>query len=49
MNFSICFSQVMSEVLTGIRVIKFYAWENNFTKKILGLRYDNSITSVMVA
>ena len=29
----------MSEVLTGIRVVKFYAWENNFIKKILGIRY----------
>jgi len=45
MNFSIFFSQVMSEVLTGIRVIKFYAWENNFTKKILGLRYDNEFNN----
>lgn len=29
----------MSEILTGIRVIKFYAWESNFIKKILQLRY----------
>ena len=30
--------QVMSEILTGIRVIKFYAWESNFIRKILQLR-----------
>ncbi len=31
--------QVMSEVLTGIRVIKFYCWERYFLERILGIRY----------
>ena len=30
--------QVMSEILRGIRVIKFYAWEGNFKEKINKLR-----------
>ena len=30
--------QVISEVLAGIRVIKFYAWEKHFSSKIFGLR-----------
>ena len=33
--------QLMSEILTGIRVIKFYAWENSFARKILRLRSAN--------
>ena len=42
-----CWSaQVMSEILTGIRVIKFYAWENNFIRKILQLRYSHLKTYV---
>ena len=36
----------MSEILTGIRVIKFYAWENNFIRKILQLRYSHLKTYV---
>lgn len=28
----------MNEILSGIRVIKFYAWEKNFAQRILGLR-----------
>ncbi|XP_064395751.1 ATP-binding cassette sub-family C member 10-like [Halichondria panicea] len=30
--------KVMSEVLTGIRVIKFYCWERYFLERILGIR-----------
>ncbi|CAI8012847.1 Multidrug resistance-associated protein 7, partial [Geodia barretti] len=30
--------KVISEVLTGIRVIKFYAWEKHFSSKIFELR-----------
>ena len=29
---------MMNEVLNGIRVIKFYAWEKHFTNKIQDLR-----------
>ena len=31
--------KVMSELLAGIRVIKYYAWEKCFKAKILSLRY----------
>lgn len=31
-------SQVMSEILWGIRVIKFYAWEKHFSQKVGRLR-----------
>ena len=30
--------QVMSEILAGIRVIKFYAWEKCFMDRIHGYR-----------
>jgi ATP-binding cassette subfamily C (CFTR/MRP) protein 10 len=30
--------QVMNEVLSGIRVIKFFAWEETFARRVLGLR-----------
>ena len=33
-------TQVMSEILAGIRVIKLYAWEKNFVRKILFYRYQ---------
>ena len=36
--FAYCKFQVISEVLTGIRVIKFYAWEKHFSSKIFELR-----------
>ena len=29
----------MNEILQGIRVIKFYAWEKNFEEKIDNLRF----------
>lgn len=28
------FSQLMTEILFGIRVIKFYSWEPHFTQKV---------------
>jgi ATP-binding cassette subfamily C (CFTR/MRP) protein 10 len=31
-------TKIMNEVLNGIRVIKFYAWENSFVDKILEIR-----------
>lgn len=34
----------MSEILYGIRVIKFYAWEINFAEKIDKLRLAYSST-----
>ena len=33
------YSQMMAEVLAGIRVIKLYAWERTFAKRISQLRY----------
>ena len=31
---------IMSEILTAIKLIKFYAWEKPFTTKISGIRHD---------
>ena len=31
---------MMAEVLAGIRVIKLYAWERTFAKRISQLRYE---------
>lgn len=30
----------MTEILTGIRVIKFYAWEQNFANRVNQIRYE---------
>ncbi|KAG0224129.1 hypothetical protein BGW42_005307 [Actinomortierella wolfii] len=35
--------KLMNEVLNGIRVIKLYAWENTFLKKILAVRNDHEL------
>jgi ABC-type multidrug transport system fused ATPase/permease subunit len=31
---------LLSEILSGIRVIKFYAWEKNFSKRVLAIRSE---------
>ena len=36
--FTFLLIQVMNEILHGIRVIKFYAWEKNFEEKVTELR-----------
>jgi ABC-type multidrug transport system fused ATPase/permease subunit len=32
--------KLLNEVLNGIRIIKYYAWENAFIKKLTSIRYD---------
>ena len=36
--------RIMNEVISGIRVIKMYAWENAFSKLISRLRRYGTIT-----
>lgn len=38
-NLSFLCAQAMNEILYGIRVIKFYAWEKLFSAKVRKLRY----------
>lgn len=38
LNFLTPPAQVMTEILFGIRVIKFYSWEPYFTQKVAGCR-----------
>jgi hypothetical protein len=33
-------SRLMSEILDGIRIIKFFAWEDSFVSRILGIRSE---------
>ncbi|KAG0330715.1 hypothetical protein BG004_002017, partial [Podila humilis] len=35
--------KLMNEILNGIRVIKLYAWENTFKKKVLSVRNDQEL------
>ena len=38
----------MNEILHGIRVIKFHAWEKNFEEKVNELRYGKKYLKVQI-
>ncbi len=41
--------KLMNEILSGIRVIKFYAWENAFMEKVLTVRQNELIKLKQIA